>query len=90
MSLEKTNITLSITDNTGVYVNELTMTPTETTIHNVVWPESSGDAASKAYVDSMSPSSSVLPANTTPQNLGTAAIGTSTRYARADHVHNLP
>jgi hypothetical protein len=29
-------------------------------------------------------------ASTTPANLGTAAVGTSTSAARADHVHNLP
>lgn len=28
--------------------------------------------------------------STTPGNIGTAAIGTSTNYARADHVHDLP
>lgn len=28
--------------------------------------------------------------STTPGNIGTAAIGTSTSYARADHVHDLP
>jgi hypothetical protein len=27
---------------------------------------------------------------TTPGNVGTAAIGTSTTYARADHIHDLP
>ena len=30
------------------------------------------------------------PANATPSDLGTAAIGTSSRYAKADHVHNMP
>ena len=28
--------------------------------------------------------------STTPANIGTAAVGTSTTYARADHVHALP
>ena len=32
-------------------------------------------------------SSTVLPANTAPLMDGTAAVGTSTRYARQDHVH---
>jgi len=31
-----------------------------------------------------------LASSTTPGNVGTAAIGTSTSYARADHVHDLP
>ena len=29
-------------------------------------------------------------ATATPSNLGTAAIGTSTKYAKEDHVHNYP
>lgn len=28
--------------------------------------------------------------STTPANIGTAAVGTSTNYAREDHVHDLP
>lgn len=28
--------------------------------------------------------------STTPANLGTAAVGTGTTWARADHVHNMP
>ena len=31
-----------------------------------------------------------LVSNTTPASVGTAAIGSLTTYARADHVHNLP
>lgn len=30
------------------------------------------------------------PSSATPQNLGTAAAGSSTDYSRADHVHNKP
>lgn len=29
-------------------------------------------------------------ATATPANLGTASVGTSTKYAREDHVHNKP
>ena len=38
------------------------------------------------------PDSTVIPdpANATPADLGTAAIGSSTRYARQDHVHKMP
>lgn len=38
------------------------------------------------------PSAQTLPAAATvaPKNLGTAAIGTSTKYAREDHVHKMP
>lgn len=38
------------------------------------------------------PVSSAIPqaATTTPANLGTAAIGSSAKWARADHVHNMP
>lgn len=30
------------------------------------------------------------PATATPADLGTAAVGTGTKYAREDHVHNMP
>ena len=30
------------------------------------------------------------PADALPEDLGTASIGTSTKYARMDHVHNMP
>ena len=30
------------------------------------------------------------PATATPSNLGTAAVGSSTKYAKEDHVHNMP
>ena len=30
------------------------------------------------------------PADQTPSDLGTAAVGSSTKYAREDHVHNKP
>lgn len=38
------------------------------------------------------PSAQTLPAAATaaPQNLGTAVVGTSTKYAREDHVHKMP
>lgn len=38
------------------------------------------------------PVSSAIPqaATTTPANLGTAAVGSSAKWARADHVHNMP
>ena len=38
------------------------------------------------------PSAQTLPAAATaaPQNLSTAAVGTSTKYAREDHVHKMP
>lgn len=38
------------------------------------------------------PVSSAIPqaATTTPADLGTAAIGTATKWAKADHVHNMP
>ena len=38
------------------------------------------------------PSAPTLPAAATavPQNLGTAAVGTSTKYAREDHIHKMP
>lgn len=38
------------------------------------------------------PSAQALPAAATaaPQNLGTAAVGTSTKYAREDHIHKMP
>ena len=38
------------------------------------------------------PSAQTLPAAATvvPKNLGTAAVGTSTKYAREDHVHKMP
>lgn len=38
------------------------------------------------------PSAPTLPAAATaaPQNLGTATVGTSTKYAREDHIHQMP
>ena len=38
------------------------------------------------------PAAQTLPAagTTTPKNLGTATVGTSTKYAREDHVHKMP
>lgn len=38
------------------------------------------------------PSAQTLPAVATvaPKNLGTAAVGTSTKYAREDHIHKMP
>lgn len=38
------------------------------------------------------PSAQTLPAAATaaPQNLGTATVGTSTKYAREDHIHKMP
>ena len=38
------------------------------------------------------PSAQTLPAAATvaPKNLGTAAVGTSTKYAREDHIHKMP
>ena len=38
------------------------------------------------------PSAPTLPAAATaaPQNLSTAAVGTSTKYAREDHIHKMP
>lgn len=38
------------------------------------------------------PSAQTLPAAATaaPQNLSTAAVGTSTKYAREDHIHKMP
>lgn len=38
------------------------------------------------------PSAPTLPAAATaaPQNLGTATVGTSTKYAREDHMHKMP
>ena len=49
------------------------------TDYDVEWDDESGGGGS-------SPS----PASTTPADLGTAAVGTSLDYARADHVHKKP
>ena len=89
IGVHRNEITLEASDSNSNY-NSIQLTPTQTTITNVVTPVSSNDAVNKAYVDAAVPSDTPLPANTTPQNLGTASIGTATRYARADHVHNLP
>ena len=44
------------------------------------------------YNSTWARTSSIWPvvATATPQDLGTAAVGTSTKYAREDHVHNKP
>ena len=89
IGVHRNEITLEASDSNYNY-NSIQLTPTQTIITNVVTPVSSNDAVNKAYVDAAIPSNTPLPANTTPQNLGTASIGTATRYARADHIHNLP
>lgn len=58
----------------------LTGTPTSTT---AAVDTNTTQIATTAYVIGQASSS-------TPSALGTAAVGTSTRYARADHVHAMP
>ena len=48
--------------------------------------DNSTKVATTAFVKSALPAA----ATTTPSNLGTAAVGTSTKYAKEDHVHNYP
>jgi len=48
--------------------------------------DNSTKVATTAYVDSALPEA----ATATPSNLGTAAVGTSSKYAKEDHVHNYP
>lgn len=49
-----------------------------------------GDGAQIAYGSLSGLPTIPIPADATPQPLGTAAIGTSADYAREDHVHALP
>ena len=62
------------TGDSGVYYG--TTTPTDPDV--TVWIDPSGA------------SNVPEPATATPQALGTAAVGTSTKYAREDHVHQEP
>lgn len=48
--------------------------------------DSSTKVATTAFVKSALPAA----ATATPSDLGTAAVGTSTKYAKEDHVHNYP
>lgn len=56
----------------------------------------SSQAASAAPVQSVNGETGAVTvavpsaATATPSNLGTAAVGTSTKYAKEDHVHNYP
>lgn len=53
------------------------------TLRGLIWDGASWDDGASDQVDLRASSS-------TPANLGTAAVGSSTDYARADHIHNMP
>jgi len=53
------------------------------TLRGLIW-----DGA--AWDDGASDQVNLRASSSTPANLGTAAVGSSTDYARADHVHNMP
>lgn len=80
------NLAAALTDETGtgaaVFATSpaLAGTPTSTT---AVADTNTTQIATTAYVVGQASS-------TTPAALGTAAVGTSLKYARADHVHALP
>lgn len=74
---------VSLLASEGSSLNTLTVTPTNTFISNVVTPTNSGDAVPKSYVDSAVPTA----ATASPSMDGTAAVGTSAKYAREDHRH---
>lgn len=69
--------------------NSLFVDPSgEITIHNLSAPVQNTDAATKGYVDTaIGAISAPVPATANPLMDGTAAVGTSTKYAREDHVH---
>ena len=69
--------------------NSLFVDPSgEITIHNLSTPVQNTDAATKGYVDTaIGAISAPVPATANPLMDGTAAVGTSTKYAREDHVH---
>ena len=48
--------------------------------------DNSTKVATTAYVDAATPAA----ATATPADLGTAAVGSSSKYAKEDHVHNYP
>lgn len=75
-----TNLQTSLDAKATLASPALTGTPTAPT---AAVDTNTTQIASTAYVIGQA-------ASATPSNLGTAATGTSTRYARADHVHNLP
>lgn len=69
--------------------NSLFVDPSgEITIHNLSAPFYNTDAATKGYVDTaIGAISAPVPATANPLMDGTAAVGTSIKYAREDHVH---
>ena len=69
--------------------NSLFVDPSgEITIHNLSTPVQNTDAATKGYVDTaIGAISAPVPATVNPLMDGTAAVGTSIKYAREDHVH---
>ena len=69
--------------------NSLFVDPSgEITIHNLSAPVQNTDAATKGYVDTaIGAISAPVPATANPLMDGTAAVGTSIKYAREDHVH---
>ena len=91
------NGSVSISAINGSNMNSITLSSTQTTIENVVAPTANGDAANKKYVDdALAAAKSYadgiggdIPsaADAAPLMDGTAAVGTSTNYAREDHVH---
>ena len=74
---------------TNGYKNSLFVDPSgEITIHNLSTPVQNTDAATKGYVDTaIGAISAPVPATANPLMDGTAAVGTSIKYAREDHVH---
>ena len=55
-----------------------------------VLAKSSGTDYAVHWVNQSGGGSSVEPYTSTPSDLGTAAAGSSTKYARGDHVHKMP
>lgn len=82
-------ITLGGYTSTNGNKNSLFVNPSgEITIHNLSVPFQNTDAATKGYVDTaIGAISAPVPATANPLMDGTAAVGTSTKYAREDHVH---
>lgn len=74
--------------NSGTVGGTIVVDSTGTSIRNLVTPFYSTDAATKGYVDTAIGAISVPAAATAnPLMDGTAAVGSSAKYAKEDHVH---
>lgn len=90
---EQDSVVLSVTNTNRLTLSGAGLPPAKVKLGGIQTPELANDASNKGYVDDAKDAAiAAIPAasNATPAALGTAAAGSSTDYARADHVHEKP